>query len=126
MLTITEALRRWDVSALQADTTKHYGVEVRELGLDDRGVHLTHVTIHGELGARIVDTVHEDEHETIFVLEGLVVASIGGVPHPGQSGTVFNIPRGVKHGYTPIARSKVVLLAIYAPSDSDAPEPDFV
>jgi quercetin dioxygenase-like cupin family protein len=115
-----EALSKWNLGDVTPDTTIHRGVEVREVQMDPRGAHLTHVRIYGERGARIVSTVHDDEHETIVVLRGLVTADINGVKHPGMPGTIFNIPRGAVHGYTPMLQSgplaTVELLAIYQPA----------
>ena len=123
-------LSRWTVQDVVPDTGVHAHVEVRELQFDSRGTHVTHVRLYGERGAKIVGTVHDDEHETIYVLRGYVIADIDGQRHYGGPGTIFNIPAGATHGYTPIAPSMperimasslgtesgvVELLAIYNP-----------
>jgi quercetin dioxygenase-like cupin family protein len=128
----TRTLGRWTVQDVVPDTSVHAHVEVRELQFDPRGTHVTHVRLYGGKGAKIVGTVHDDEHETIYVLRGNVVADIDGQRHYGSPGTIFNIPAGATHGYTPIAPTMpelimansfgtepgvVELLAIYNPTE---------
>jgi quercetin dioxygenase-like cupin family protein len=106
----------WNFDDIVPDLTVHEHVEVREVGLDARGPHMTHVRMHGGLGAKIVGTVHPDEHEYVLVLTGQVEANIGGNLKQGGPGTIFNIPCGVEHGYRPIDHGLVEVLAIYAPA----------
>jgi quercetin dioxygenase-like cupin family protein len=101
---------------LPADTTVHDNVEVREFRTAPGAPHLAHVTIHGEFGARIEGTVHPDEHESVVVLRGPVIADIDGVEQHGETGAVFDIPPGVVHGYRPARPITVTLLATYHPA----------
>lgn len=107
----------WQIDDVAPDCTVHPHVEVREIQLDSRGVHLTHVRMNP--GAVIEGTVHEDEHETILVLKGRVYARFDGKDHYGEPGTLFNIPRGATHGYYPLTDNETVeLLAIYMPVEA--------
>jgi quercetin dioxygenase-like cupin family protein len=114
--TALNGLRTWHLSDLEPDETVHRNVQIRESQLSPLGAHVTHVLIRGDRGAKIAGTVHPDEHETIYVVSGLVVADIGGRCYEGQPGTYFDIPKGVVHGYTPLCGYVVELLAIYVPA----------
>ena len=102
-----------NMAALPADTTVHENVEIREFQTAPDAPRLAHVTIHGELGARIMGTTHPDEHESVIVLSGAVIADINGVDQYGEVGAVFDIPPGVVHGYRPAESVTVTLLATY-------------
>lgn len=104
-----------NMADLPADTTVHQNVEVREFQTAPGAPRLAHVTIHGEFGARIVGTTHPDEHESVVVLSGPVIADIDGVEQYGETGAVFDIPPGVVHGYRPARPTTVTLLATYLP-----------
>lgn len=109
------AIPAWQIADVRPDTTLHAGVEVREVGIERRGLHLTHVRINP--GSRIVGTTHPDEHELVLVMQGCVNAHIGDAIVLGRPGTIFNIPQGVVHGYFPVHGDEVVeLLAMYAPA----------
>lgn len=109
------ALLAWNLDNVEPDTTVHPNVEIRDMGLDPRGAHLTHVRMLP--GSQIVGTVHPDEHEYVWVLQGAVTANIGGQIVPGAPGTNFNIEAGLEHGYVPVDPEGVVeLLAIYMPA----------
>ncbi|HKX24381.1 MAG TPA: cupin domain-containing protein [Candidatus Saccharimonadales bacterium] len=118
----TRTLARWTIDDVTPDTGVHVNVEVRELQFDPRGVHMTHVRIYGGRGAKIVGTVHDDEHETIYVLRGAVVADIDGQRHTGLPGTIFNIPAGAVHGYTPIRLPSSGLVAMMTGEEPDVVE----
>jgi quercetin dioxygenase-like cupin family protein len=114
---LLEALA-WDIDGIEPDITIHANVEIREVGLAAEGAHVTHVRMLP--GSRIVGTVHPHEHELVFVRKGRVTADISGTLVKGRPGTIFNIPRGVIHGYLPERSDQVVeLLAIYAPDGED-------
>jgi quercetin dioxygenase-like cupin family protein len=115
MLPLLSTVLGWTFDDIVPDLTVHENVEVREVGLDSRGPHMTHVRMHGGLGAKIEGTIHNDEHEYVLVLTGEVEANIGGCLKQGGPGTIFNIPRGVVHGYRPLNGGLVEVLAIYAP-----------
>ena len=111
----TQAPAVTNMASLPADTTVHENVEVREFQTAPGAPRLAHVTIHGGLGARIVGTTHPDEHESVIVLSGPVIADINGVDQYGEAGAVFDIPPGVVHGYRPANPTTVTLLATYPP-----------
>lgn len=112
-ITLTQTPAVADMAVLPADTTVHDNVEVREFTTAPGAPRMAHVTIYGELGAKIVGTTHDDEHESVVVLSGPVIADIGGVEQYGETGAVFDIPPGVVHGYRPARATTVALLAVY-------------
>jgi mannose-6-phosphate isomerase-like protein (cupin superfamily) len=71
-------------------------------------------------------TIAEHDHPTwehIAILEGSGTMQIGGKNEPVKSGSVFDIPPGVKHAFTPSGKKGLLAIQTYTPS---GPEQRFV
>ena len=67
--------------------------------------------------------IAEHDHESfehIAILEGSGTMKLAGKDHPVEPGSVFHIPKGVKHAFSPSGSSKLLAIQIYTPSGPEA------
>jgi mannose-6-phosphate isomerase-like protein (cupin superfamily) len=70
--------------------------------------------------------IAEHDHpgwEHIAVLEGAGTMKLGGANHPVSAGSIFHIPKGVRHAFAPSGSSRLLAVQIYTPS---GPEQRFI
>lgn len=68
--------------------------------------------------AAIPEHAHDD-WEHIAILEGAGTMKVAGKNHPVTAGAVFDMPKGVKHSFTPSGKSRLLAVQLYTPSGAE-------
>ncbi len=75
-------------------------------------------TLLTSANAKIPEHAHDD-WEHIAILEGSGTMKVAGKDHPVAPGAVFNLPKGVKHSFSPSGKSRLLAVQLYTPSGAE-------
>jgi mannose-6-phosphate isomerase-like protein (cupin superfamily) len=75
-------------------------------------------TLLASADASIPEHAHDD-WEHIVILEGSGTMKVAGKDHPVAPGAVYDLPKGVKHSFSPSGKSRLLAVQLYTPSGAE-------
>jgi len=100
------------------DHPRFAGIQMKGLITKEDNPYASISVVHVPPGGEVGWHLHGTQIETVYLLRGQAVLTIGTLESPMTSGSIVAIPAGAKHALRNVGSDSVELLAIFTPPNS--------